>query len=144
MTSPGPVPPEPPVGTWMKDKYGGVTRRQHGNSALGGGWGLPGMMPFGKWEAMWEARGPYVECGEWGRPLEAGKETWHYTPKPAKQKLTITDDGDERLFIKLDGVTMFEPNHEDEGWDGMTRMIELVTKLAEALGIEVENTQNIV
>jgi hypothetical protein len=55
-----PVPPEPPVGTWMRDKFGGVTQRQTD------GWGQPGMMPFGKWEAMWEARGPYVECEPWG------------------------------------------------------------------------------
>jgi hypothetical protein len=55
--------PEPPVGTWMRDRFGGSTQRQ------AEGWGQPGMMPFGKWEAMWEARGPYVECGPWGRDL---------------------------------------------------------------------------
>jgi hypothetical protein len=56
----GPIPPEPPVGTWMKDRHGGVTFHQEG------GWGPPGIMPFGKWEAMWEGRGPYVECPPWG------------------------------------------------------------------------------
>lgn len=59
----GYVPPEPPVGTWMKDRFGGVTQRQEG------GWGAPGIMPFGKWEAMWSSRGPYVECGPWGADL---------------------------------------------------------------------------
>lgn len=61
VTRSPPVPPEPPVGTWMRDKYGALSLRQ------GDGWGLPGFWPFGKWEAMWEARGPYVECEPWGR-----------------------------------------------------------------------------
>lgn len=56
-------PPEPPVGTWMRDKHGGLSLR------YAEGWGLPGFMPFGKWEAMWASRGPYVECGPWGEPL---------------------------------------------------------------------------
>lgn len=57
------VPPEPPVGTWMKDRYGAVTYHQTG------GWAQPGFMPLGVWPKMWEARGPYVECGPWGAPL---------------------------------------------------------------------------
>lgn len=60
-----PCPPEPPVGTWMKDRFGGVTQRQKD------GWGAPGVMPFGRWEGMWDARGPYVECGPWGAELPA-------------------------------------------------------------------------
>lgn len=60
----GMVPPEPPVGTWVRDRFGGSTQRQSA------GWGQPGMMPFGKWEAMRSHRGPLVECGPWGRPLE--------------------------------------------------------------------------
>jgi hypothetical protein len=59
-----PVPPEPPVGTWVRDRFGGTSFHQQG-----GGWGDPGTMPFGKWEAMWLARGPLVECGPWGRAL---------------------------------------------------------------------------
>lgn len=59
----GAVPEEPPVGTWMKDRFGGVTQRQPS------GWGAPGIEPFGRWEAMWAARGPYVECGPWGADL---------------------------------------------------------------------------
>ena len=57
------TPEEPPVGTWMRDRHGALTYRQPD------GWGLPGFYPGGKWEAMWHARGPYVECGPWGRPL---------------------------------------------------------------------------
>jgi hypothetical protein len=56
------VPPEPPVGTWVKDRNGSASMHHNG-----GGWAEPGFMPFGKWEAMWHARGPLVECGEWGR-----------------------------------------------------------------------------
>jgi len=59
-----PVPAEPPVGTWMRDRFGGVTRRH-----ASGGWAPPGCEPFGRWDAMWEARGPYVECGPWGAEL---------------------------------------------------------------------------
>jgi hypothetical protein len=56
------VPPEPPVGTWVRDRFGGVTMRQHG-----GGWAPPGFMPLASWRAMWERRGPLVECGPWGQ-----------------------------------------------------------------------------
>lgn len=59
---PGPTPLEPPVGTWVRDRFGGTSMRQPG-----GGWGAPGTMPLGKWEAMWAARGPLVECAPWGR-----------------------------------------------------------------------------
>lgn len=54
------VPPEPPVGTWMRDRHGGIELRQKD------GWGVPSTMPYGRWEAMWRARGPYVPCGPWG------------------------------------------------------------------------------
>lgn len=73
------IPPEPPVGTWVKDKHGGTSLR------YAEGWGQPGTMPFGRWEAMWEARGPLVECGPWGRELNTKtltirvtKEEWDW------------------------------------------------------------------
>lgn len=66
------VPPEPPVGTWVKDRHGGVSQR-----GQGGGWGMPGFYYLGKWECMWEARGPLVECGPWGASLTDGNpELW--------------------------------------------------------------------
>lgn len=65
---PGGAPPEPPVGTWVRDRFGGISYRQRE------GWGQPGIMPFGIWEAMWEARGPLIECGPWGND-EQTKET---------------------------------------------------------------------
>jgi len=64
------VPPEPPVGTWIKDRHGGVTYRQHDGSNGEGGWAPPGFMPFASWAAMWAAHGPLVECGPWGREKE--------------------------------------------------------------------------
>jgi hypothetical protein len=62
----GPVPPEPPLGTWMRDRHGGTCVRfidTDGNDGWGQG---PGFYACGKWEAMWHARGPYVECGPHG------------------------------------------------------------------------------
>lgn len=58
------IPAEPPVGTWVRDRFGGVSHR-----GKGGGWGEPGLLYLAKWEPMWEARGPLVECGPWGRAL---------------------------------------------------------------------------
>lgn len=57
------VPPEPPVGTWVKDRHGGTHYRTDG------GWAAApsGFLPGGKWIAMWKARGPLVECGPYGR-----------------------------------------------------------------------------
>lgn len=55
------APPEPPVGAWVRDRFGGLHHR-----GQGGGWGTPGMMYLGDWRAMWHARGPLVECGPWG------------------------------------------------------------------------------
>ena len=57
-------PPEPPIGTWVRDRFGATTKR-HEN----GRWSPPGFIPIAEWEAMWEARGPLVECGPWGADL---------------------------------------------------------------------------
>lgn len=59
------IPPEPPVGTWVKDRFGATSQRRTYQGLTG--WGEPGIMPFGEWKAMWKARGPLVECGPWGR-----------------------------------------------------------------------------
>lgn len=58
---------EPPVGTWVIDRFGATHYR-----VKAGGWSSAptGFYAFGKWEAMWEHRGPLVECGPWGAPLE--------------------------------------------------------------------------
>lgn len=59
------VPPEPPVGTWVKDRYGATTMHHEG-----GGWAPRGFMPFGKWDAMWRARGPLLVCDQRGDLVE--------------------------------------------------------------------------
>lgn len=56
------VPPEPPVGTWVKDRHGASHyRRDDGWAHAPIGWA-----PYGRWEAMWRARGPLLACGPYG------------------------------------------------------------------------------
>lgn len=57
-----PAPPEPPVGTWVKDKHGA----SHYRTKEGWAAGPWGWYAGGKWDAMWRARGPLVECGPYG------------------------------------------------------------------------------
>lgn len=54
--------PEPPVGTWVKGRNGYVTYHQ-----TPGGWGEPGIMPFGRWASIWAAWGPLIPCKPWGK-----------------------------------------------------------------------------
>lgn len=54
---PGPTPPEPRIGTYIRDRFGGVALR-HKN----GNWAPSGCMPLALWDPMWAARGPLVEC----------------------------------------------------------------------------------
>lgn len=58
----GRIPPEPPVGTWVMDRWGAVHYHKKG------GWSPAptGFDNFGVWEAMWKGRGPLVECSPWG------------------------------------------------------------------------------
>lgn len=58
------VPPEPPIGSWVKDKYGIAHYHQSDE-----GWGDPGFYATGRWAAMWAARGPMTPCGPGGRDL---------------------------------------------------------------------------
>lgn len=60
----GEVPPEPPIGTYVRDRFGGVTKR-HRN----GLWAPPGCAPTARWDAMWAARGPLELCGRDGQPI---------------------------------------------------------------------------
>jgi hypothetical protein len=59
-------------------------------------------------------------------------------------RIVITDDGDEQVFIHFDGELIATPNHEADGWSGMTRIIDAVEKMAEHMGIRVDNQQDIV
>lgn len=62
---PGQVPPEPPIGTWVKDRFGATIMRHPD-----GGWAPPGCMPLAVWDKMWNARGPLVICGPYGEELD--------------------------------------------------------------------------
>lgn len=59
--NPTQAPAEPPVGTWVKDRFGSVHVRREA------GWApSPQGYPGARWEPMWEARGPLTECTPWG------------------------------------------------------------------------------
>ena len=63
------TPPEPPIGTWVKDRHGAAMLR-HVDSDGNDGWApAPNFMALANWKAMWERRGPLVECGPYGREL---------------------------------------------------------------------------
>lgn len=59
-------------------------------------------------------------------------------------RIVITDDGDETVFIHLDGELLISPNHDDDGWAGMKRIIQTVEKIAAATGLRVDNRQDVV
>lgn len=60
------------------------------------------------------------------------------------KQIRIHDDGDEIVWIDVDGEQLHELNHDLDGWDGMKRGIDLVEKLAKAFGVEVSYEQDIV
>lgn len=62
----GVIPPEPPVGTWVKDRHGGTHYRVDN-----GRWAAAptGFYAGGVWADMWTARGPLVVCGPYGGAL---------------------------------------------------------------------------
>lgn len=62
----------------------------------------------------------------------------------APARFQIVEVNDETLQIKLDGVIIAEPNHTDDGWAGMTRQLELVQRIADHLGMRVDNGNTIV
>lgn len=59
-------------------------------------------------------------------------------------RIRIHDDGDEIVWVDFDGEQIWELNHDDDGWAGIKRGIELVEKLAAKLGVRVQNDQDIV
>ena len=58
--------------------------------------------------------------------------------------IRIHDNGDEIVWIDVDGEQLWELNHDDDGWLGMGRGIKLVELLAAKLGVEVKNEQDVV
>lgn len=87
------VPPEPPVGTHVRDRHGAHHTR------FKTGWASPGMMAFGNWALMWEARGPLVEVSspypdpapvdEQARAADEWEDKWR---RIARQPLTSGDE----------------------------------------------------
>lgn len=58
--------------------------------------------------------------------------------------ISFSDDGDEVVFIHVNGELVGQVDHGRYGWDGMTGVIELVEAIAKRLGIAIDNTQDIV
>ena len=68
-----PVPPEPPVGTWVRDRHGATAVRVVDSTGHDGWAPAPfGFYACAKWDAMWRGRGPLVECGPWGADATEG------------------------------------------------------------------------
>jgi hypothetical protein len=59
-------PPEPSLGTWMRDQHGEVLapHRCRRERRLGDA----GLLLRRVWDAHWAAHGPLIECGPWGAP----------------------------------------------------------------------------
>jgi hypothetical protein len=51
------------------------------------GWAPPGFIQCAKWDAMWKARGPLVECGPWGIPLYVAEPTCGQLPAALSQEV---------------------------------------------------------
>lgn len=85
------IPAEPPVGTWVRDRFGAThVRIKDADRRIGWACSPTGYYAFGKWEAMWEGRGPLVECAPWGRevpevqacPICGGPTRWDTEHSP--------------------------------------------------------------
>jgi hypothetical protein len=63
----GPAPAEPAIGTWVKDRHGVASVRRVDSDGNDGWSPGPSFYSAAKWEPMWGARGPLVECGPYGR-----------------------------------------------------------------------------
>lgn len=62
-------------------------------------------------------------------------------------EITITDDGDEVVFITIAGLpepVTFNIDHGRYGWAGMEAIIEFVEQVAKQYNVPVNNTQDIV
>ena len=69
------VPPEPPLGTWVKDRFGCTAVRMFDCDGREG-WSQPGFYALASWPSFWKARGPLKECGPWGdRVVEENLDT---------------------------------------------------------------------
>lgn len=71
------IPEEPPVGTWVRDRHGATHVRTTDVDGRTGWAAAPtGFYAYGEWAAMWQARGPLVECPPWGIEPVSNPELW--------------------------------------------------------------------
>ena len=138
-SAPGPIAPEPPVGTWVRDRYGGVAQRQPS-----GGWATPGTEPFGRWADMWAARGPLVPCGPWGTdqtPHDDSPLRW--TTEASDRIVPLIDDRGfvEASHQQIDAAAQWATGrveHALTGLDGhraASGALEPLTPARESLGL---------
>lgn len=59
-------------------------------------------------------------------------------------EVLITDDGDERIFVSVDGQRIATIDHETYGWYGMEKAVTLLLDLADEVGFKVDNEQGLV
>ena len=104
---------EPPVGTWVKDRHGASHRR-----GASGGWGEPGFMDTGRWLDMWDARGPMVECGPWGRELPSPEEIQDALREKLREHIAHTEsDGLQvRDFMEAESIDDLVTELIEKGW----------------------------
>lgn len=58
--------------------------------------------------------------------------------------IQITDDGDETIIVSIEEDEIGRFDHDEFGWAGMEKVINLVEEIAETFDIFVHNTQDIV
>ena len=58
-------------------------------------------------------------------------------------RVRFHDDGDEVVWIDVDGEQVFEVNHDEHGWDGMTAVLDAVNRVCTKLGIKVDDEQSV-
>jgi hypothetical protein len=82
----GPIPSEPPIGTWVRDRHGAVSVRNRD------GWAPApfGFYGAGQWAAMWQARGPLVECGPYGAEIAPESKISDLADKPSEPIVAST------------------------------------------------------
>ena len=59
-------------------------------------------------------------------------------------EVLITDDGDERLFVSVDGQRIATIDHDAYGWYAMEKTVTLLLDLADEVGFKVDNEQGLV
>jgi hypothetical protein len=56
----------------------------------------------------------------------------------ARHRFEIVDVDDEHQEILIDGVEIITINHDEDGWDGMRRIRDVVESIAKVIGAQVD------